>query len=563
MQSMKAERSKKKLFRQLKFKIIAVTLLMSIAPLIFLGGLIYYQFATVMAQRVKDQLWQLSRGQSNAIDVFLRERTNILTTLVSTHTFQELRQQENLSRLFQVLVQNSQGLGLVDLGVIDEDGQHLAYVGPYSLQGLNYFQQPWFSAVMSRGRYISDVYLGFRQLPHFIIAVRGHDNGLSWILRATIDSDVFNSLVRTAHTGETGDAYILNREGIHQTQPRFEGKVLEKANIDVKKFGEGTTAVEIQNKDGESAYYAGAWFKNNQWLFISSQNKIEKTGGLVEARDTEIIVVVSGCLAIILATIFITNLTISHLEAADSERDKLNAQLIQSDKLAALGKMAAGIAHEINNPLAVIGEKAGWMKDLLGDEEFQRSENFVEYKTSVDKIEEHVERARKITHNMLGFARRMEPRLDDVDINHTIDQVIDFLENSARSNNIEIQTDFQENIPVIASDQSQLQQVFLNLITNAIDAIEKNGCIEIATRQKGDFLEVAVKDDGPGIPREQQARIFDPFYTTKMSGKGTGLGLSVSHSIIEKMGGTITFESIEKTGTTFTVKLPVVLPEKK
>jgi two-component system NtrC family sensor kinase len=164
---------------------------------------------------------------------------------------------------------------------------------------------------------------------------------------------------------------------------------------------------------------------------------------------------------------------------------------------------------------------------------------------------------------MLGFARRMEPRLDDVDINHTIDQVIDFLENHARTNNIEIQTDFQDNIPVIASDQSQLQQVFLNLITNAIDAIEKNGCIEIATRQKENTIEVMIKDDGPGIPKEHQNRIFDPFYTTKTSGKGTGLGLSVSHSIIEKMGGSITFESNQETGTIFYINLPIILPDTK
>jgi two-component system, NtrC family, sensor kinase len=153
--------------------------------------------------------------------------------------------------------------------------------------------------------------------------------------------------------------------------------------------------------------------------------------------------------------------------------------------------------------------------------------------------------------------------MDDVDINRTIDQVIDFLENHARTNNIEIQTDFQENIPVIANDQSQLQQVFLNLITNAIDAINKNGCIEIATRQKGSTIEVMIKDDGPGIPKEQQNRIFDPFYTTKTNGKGTGLGLSVSHSIIEKMGGSITFESNETKGTTFYVNLPVIIPDKK
>ena len=560
---MSQEHSKETLFKRLKVNIIAVTLALSIAPLIFLCGFIYFQFADVAAQRVKDKLWQLSRSQSNAIDVFLRERTNILTTIVNTHSLEEMSRQEHLAQLFEVMIQNSQGLGLIDLGVINSKGEHLAYVGPYALKGLNYYQQPWFSAVMSRGRYVSDVYLGYRQLPHFIIAVRGHNNGHSWILRATIDSDVFNSLVRTAHTGESGDACIVNKEGIYQTQPRFHGKLLEKTKFDIKKFGEGTTVLENKKTDGKSEYYAGTWLRNTQWLFMTCQEKIEETGRLVEARNTAVIIVAVGCLAIILATISITHMTVRRLEEADEEMSRLNAQLIQSDKLAALGKMAAGIAHEINNPLAVIGENAGWMKDLLEDESFQESDNFKEYQAAVEKIENYVERARKITHNMLGFARRMEPHLDDVDLNQTIDQIIDFLENHARSNNIEIQTDFQENLPVIASDQSQLQQVLLNLINNAIDAIEKNGLIEIVTRQKENFLEIMVKDDGPGIPKEQQNRIFDPFYTTKTSGKGTGLGLSVSHSIIEKMGGTITFESNEIEGTSFYVRLPIILPEKK
>ncbi len=241
----------------------------------------------------------------------------------------------------------------------------------------------------------------------------------------------------------------------------------------------------------------------------------------------------------------------------------LNEQLIQSDKMAALGKMAAGIAHEINNPLAVIGEKAGWMRDLLLDEKFQESENLKEYAISIDKIEEHVERARKVTHNMLGFARRMEHRLDDVDINHVLSQTIELLQNHAQINNIEIRKDFQPDLPIIASDQSQLQQVFLNLINNAIDAIEKDGLIEVKTRKEGSQVVIGIKDNGSGIPEKHLTKIFDPFFTTKEVGKGTGLGLSVSYNIIEKLGGLITVKSILSEGTLFSVKLPLVSPEKK
>jgi two-component system NtrC family sensor kinase len=137
--------------------------------------------------------------------------------------------------------------------------------------------------------------------------------------------------------------------------------------------------------------------------------------------------------------VLISHTLVRHLEQTDTEMNELNAQLIQQDKLAALGKMAAGIAHEINNPLAVIGEKAGWMEDLLAEEEFQNSDNYKEFAASIAKIEEHVDRARKITHSMLGFARRMEPRLDDVEINRVLDQTIDIMANHARINDIEIQ----------------------------------------------------------------------------------------------------------------------------
>jgi two-component system NtrC family sensor kinase len=228
-----------------------------------------------------------------------------------------------------------------------------------------------------------------------------------------------------------------------------------------------------------------------------------------------------------------------------------------------MGKMATSVAHEVNNPLAIISEKTGWCMDLLEEEEFQQSGNVAEFRRSLQKIEEHVERAKKVVHSMLGFARRMEPRTEDVDINQVIDQTISLLENYARTSNIDIQTDLASDLPIIASNQAQLQQVFLNLVSNAIDAIGNGGSIEVSTRQLDGDIHVDVTDNGPGMSSEMQRKIFEPFYTTKSGGKGTGLGLWVSLGIVEKMGGTITVESKVGEGSTFTVKLPVVVPEKK
>lgn len=548
------------MYSVLRNKIIAITLLVSLAPLFLLGVTIYYQFAGMYRTKVQEQMLYRASAQAESVDLFLKERTAILAAMADTHAFNEMTDEKKLSGIFAVM--NVRAGAFVDLGVIDNAGQQLAYIGPYDLKGLNYYQQEWFGEVMSKGIYISDVYLGYRQLPHFIIAVRRQEGQNTWILRATIDSGVFGALVRAAQLGKTGDAFIINERGIYQTQPRFGGQILTNSGVDSRHFGGSTTLTEQKSNDDVVMLLAGSWLKEHKWLFLIRQEAGEEMGGLFATRNAEIAIILSGLLAIVLATIFTTHLTVSRLRESDRKMNQLNAQLGQADKLAALGKMAAGVAHEINNPLAVILQKIGWMEDLLQTEELKESKNLDEFRKSIGKIEEHVERARKVVHNMLGYARRMEPRLEDVDLNDTLRQTISLLDNYAKNNNITIRSDLSPVLPIIASDQAQLQQVFLNLISNAIDAIGKEGVVEVGSAHSDGEIQVKITDNGSGIPVDARKKVFDPFYTTK-GGKGTGLGLWISYNIVEKMGGTLTLNSTVGEGTTFTIRLPVIVPEKK
>jgi len=249
------------------------------------------------------------------------------------------------------------------------------------------------------------------------------------------------------------------------------------------------------------------------------------------------------------------NLIVEEFITFQKEKARLDADLIQSSKLAALGKMAAGIAHELNNPLSIILEKAGWMRDLIEEEDIKGSKNFQELLKSVEKIEEHVERAKKVTHRMLGFARKMEPVEETIEVTKLMNETLGFLETQTKLKGINIHT--QYNPLIVTGDSSQLQQVFLNILENALDAVKTGGNIWIKTYEldSGEIC-VEVADDGPGIPDSEKKKVFEPFYTTKDVGNGTGLGLSISHSIIRKMGGDITVHDNKPKGALFKIMIP-------
>ncbi|MBW2528301.1 MAG: PAS domain-containing protein [Deltaproteobacteria bacterium] len=246
-----------------------------------------------------------------------------------------------------------------------------------------------------------------------------------------------------------------------------------------------------------------------------------------------------------------------------STRKSLMNQIIQSERLAAVGRLAAGVAHEINNPLAVISEISGFLNDLIEDpDEVDPDELVRELEEWLPKLTKQVKRGRNVTYRMLRFARKSEAETELVDVNKAIDEVVPFLNKEANLAGVTIHRDFDDELPNVRVEEMQLQEIALNLMTNAIQAMRArgHGNIWLATRSDKGKVMISVRDDGPGIDEEVQDRLFDPFVTTKPPGQGTGLGLSICYGVVKRYDGEIRVESTPGQGSTFTVVLPAWHP---
>ncbi len=245
------------------------------------------------------------------------------------------------------------------------------------------------------------------------------------------------------------------------------------------------------------------------------------------------------------------------MDASEKKDWLLDERLLQSHKLAAIGELSAGIAHEINNPLAIIRQEAEWMQLLLKKLGGADKKELEELQGSIHQIVQQVDRCTEITRNLLDFARKRDPVIQAVEVNRVIEDMTRLVEKEAKHNNISIVRQYDQALPVIYSDAPQLRQVILNFLTNATQAIGKDGLVTIATRLSGDDgVDIVISDTGCGIPEANLGKIFDPFFTTKPPGRGTGLGLSICHGIIQRLGGRIAVKSQVGQGTEFTITLP-------
>jgi two-component system, NtrC family, sensor kinase len=551
-------------YQSLSRNMILTVIIVSIAPMLLVIFLLIYQFNTSYKEKTFAHLTELVQKHKQNVDAFLNEKLAIIRFLAANYTVEQLNNRKFLQEQL-LMLRKDYGNVFVDLGLISSSGRQLAYAGPYDLVNADYSGAEWFKKATNLNYDISDVFTGLRGTPHFIVSVKISGEDDFYLVRATVDFEAFNYLVQNFRVGKTGFAFILNKTGQFQTNTTVDFKPCQSCYAvfreAIEKTKKNILLTQRVDESGHEQLFTVASMKNGEWLLVVQQQASDAFAELHRMIYIAAFIFMVGGISIILMAFLTSKRMVRRVRRADVEKEKMNEQVIETGKMASLGELAAGIAHEINNPVAIMVEEAGWIGDLLEEEDLKETQNLEEFKRALNQINTQGKRCKEITHKLLSFARKTDSTIKDVHVNELVAELVSLSAQMAKYNKVTIETDLQEDLPFITISPSEMQQVLLNLINNALDAMEKTGgAIKISTKiskLEKDHIVIIVEDNGPGIPEANLPRIFDPFFTTKPVGKGTGLGLAICYGIINKIGGKIDVHSKVNEGTRFRIWIPI------
>jgi two-component system NtrC family sensor kinase len=536
-------------FRRLWNQVVVALLSAAFLPLLLIGGGIYWYSASLLEHKTLEGLRLEVLHHQHAIDRFLAERALDLQLMAATLDSGDLAQAETLQKALQCLTAADQGRYFTDLGVIDDQGRHRAYVGPYELLARNYREADWFKAAQRQPIYISDVFSGFRNEPHFVIAVRSHTAEGTWFLRGTINAAHFESLVQKGLGGRPGTAFVVNRQGVLQSSPTPFGRILEKAGLERVEAFEG---VRLEAKGDQIRL--SVWQSQVAWLNVLQVDRATIFETLHRVRNLALFAFILGAILIVFTVLLTTNALVTRLETKRRSINMLDQKLRRAGHAAASSRLSQVFVGEIKDTLANIDVTVRWMNDLLRQPE-SGTTSAAALNESLEQIRGEVLRGRRSLDRMLTVTDTPGPMIMEFNLNALLDELLELFERELRFGSIKVIRDYQQSLPSVRSDPGQLRQVFQHLLFNAVNAIGNNGLILLKTRLANDHIRVEVTDDGPGIAPAAQAKLFDPLFSTQP--EGMGLGLSVCGNILTRLGGRIAVESTPGKGASFKVDVPV------
>ena len=547
-------------FRRIWKRAVLITATVALVPLIIWALAGYRLNLDTTESELVLRTSQLVSNSWRSVSLFLSERRSVLDFIAHDHTFETLNDKARLAAILDNL--NERFGGFTDLGVINSSGVQQTYVGPHQLEGLDYSTALWFRQVLKHGVYISELVTGFREEPHLDLAVRRDlPDGSFFVLRAALDAQKFNELIAQFEVGERSDAFVINREGVLQTPSRYYGPVLKKIQIRIPDYSPKAHVFKSKNDKNERMVIGYAYIPETPFILMIVKQKGEliqpwyKTGWAFTG------ILATSILLILLVTLAVTSRLVDQIHEADQERVDTLHQAEYTHKMVSLGRLASGVAHEVNNPLAIINQKAGHIKDIFTlTEAYKNDPKLIGL---VDSVLATVHRCAEVTKGLLNFARHLNLSVQTIRLAEIINEVKSVLAKEAESRCITVGVDLADDIPPFESDRGKVEQIFFNLFNNAITAMNDGGHLEIsAEREDTNFVAITFANNGPGIPEADLKHVFEPFFYTRAGEGGTGLGLAVTYAMVQEIGGQISVESELGKGTRFHIRLPLKMKQK-
>jgi signal transduction histidine kinase len=337
---------------------------------------------------------------------------------------------------------------------------------------------------------------------------------------------------------------------------------LNKIPLAVPEYSPKAQVIESTNANQERIFIGYAYLPETPYILMMIKQEDEiiqpwyKTGWAFTG------ILAMSVMMILLVTLAVATHLVNQIHDADQERVDTLHQVEYTNKMVSLGRLASGVAHEINNPLAIINEKAGHIKDIFTlTETYARDPKLIDLVNSVIST---VKRCAEVTRGLLDFARHLNLSIQTINLREVIDEVKRVLTKETDFRSISVEVKVSENIPPFESDRGKLEQIFFNLFNNAINNMKDGGHLEIsARREDAKTVSIVFSNNGPGIPEADLKHVFEPFVFSKPGESRTGIGLSVTYALVQEIGGIISVESQIGKGTRFTIELPLKVTETK
>ncbi len=539
-----------------KWRMIAVSvLILTMAPLLILTIVDYSLTKKTLETEMINETSRSLTNFNQLLTAFLEDKKSSIQHILRQQTLKNLVDSSKLNSLLKNLAAATPGFQ--GIAVFDAMGTLQASAGLTDKdRRISQCNGPCLEQTIKNGLFINTWKETEESTPKLIITVKHNDNSTKFLIARFIqDLKPLLTLMNGMVLGMAEDAFILDKKGLFLISA---GSKKDSGNLDyLKNFGDPLKKDVFKIRDGnnETLIAGHALVPGTFWRLVVVNPQKEITSKWYKPRIRLIWVLALSIALLIFLILGTATYIVNHIHHADQRRIMALHQIEHTNKLSSIAQLSSGVAHEINNPLAIISEKAGLINDIFTFQETYKADKTLMGLTN--DILASVERCSTITRRLLNFARHMETSYSPVNPCRVIREILLFIQKDAQHKGIRIIENMPDDVPGFYSNHGHLQQVFLNLLQNSLVAVGSDGKIEITvTPNKDNTVEFSFKDNGCGIPKKDLHRIFEPFFTTEPGQNATGLGLSIAYGLVKEMDGTIDVNSTPEKGSNFVVLLP-------